>query len=232
METQRSLTDLGGFSHVEYWIFDLDNTLYSSDTNIFPQISENISLFVADFLKVGRAEADKIKTHYYTTYGTTLGGLMAEHGLEPTQFLDVVHDIDHSQLEENLPLRAAIDNLPGHKYVLTNGSYAHAQRVSDKLGITDVFAEIFDIAAVDFQPKPAREAYQRFFASTGAQRQASAMFEDLAKNLRVPHEMGLTTTLVVSPPNDTNAHAQAGEQKPDHVHHVTDNLVDFLVGLT
>ena len=231
MDKHINLTNLDGFSHIEYWIFDLDNTLYSSGSNIFPQISDNISLFVADFLKVDRAEADNIKSRYYSTYGTTLGGLMAEHGLEPTEYLEIVHDIDHSQLEEDPSLRAAIANLPGHKYVLTNGSYAHAQNVSAKLGIADVFTEIFDIAAAEFQPKPAPEAYQRFFVATGADSKSSAMFEDLAKNLRVPHEMGLTTTLVVAPETGQPASGSNGTEQPDHVHHVTDDLVGFLARL-
>lgn len=219
---------LGGFSHVEYWIFDLDNTLYPSGSNIFEQVSENISVFVADFLEITRLEADKIKRQYYTTYGTTLGGLMAEHQLDPFDFLEVVHNIDHSGLPANPALRDAIDALPGHKYVLTNGSLKHAQQVSDKLGISDVFTEIFDIAAAQFQPKPAPQAYQRFFDHTGADAARSAMFEDLARNLQVPHDMGLTTTLVVSSDNQQEPGPMNGGARPDHVHHITNDLTSFL----
>jgi len=228
MENKTNLIDLVGFSHIQYWIFDLDNTLYSSGTNIFEQVSENISMFVADFLKISRQEADKIKSLYYSTYGTTLGGLMAEHGLDPFEFLEVVHNIDHSELVEDPNLRAAIDALPGLKYVLTNGSYKHARQVSDKLGISDVFSGIFDIAAAQFQPKPAPEAYRLFFDQTGADAARSAMFEDLARNLLVPHDMGLTTTLVVEPDSGPSKRATNGDARPDHVHHVTDDLTGFL----
>jgi len=222
-----------GFSHVDTWVFDLDNTLYPRHLNLWQQVDERIRDYVAKFLDVGREEAFRVQKDYYRRYGTTMRGLMAEHGLNPDDFLDFVHEIDHSPLEPDAALGAAIEALPGRKLILTNGTRKHADAVTRRLAIDHHFEGVFDIVAAELEPKPAPQTYDRFLAAHGVDPARAAMFEDLARNLEVPHALGMTTVLVV--PSGTREVFReewelAGRDAP-HVDHVTDDLAGFLRGI-
>ena len=117
------------FDHVETWVFDLDNTLYPHHLNLWQQVDERIRSYIADFLKVSHDEAFRVQKDYYKRYGTSMRGMMTEHGMNPDDYLDFVHQIDHSPLEPNPALGAAIEKLPGRKLILTNGTRKHADAV-------------------------------------------------------------------------------------------------------
>ena len=178
--------DLGRFATVDNWVFDLDNTLYPRATNLFMQVDQRIRAYVGRLLDIGPDEAHRVQKDYYRRYGTTLRGLMEEHGIKPDDFLEYVHDIDHSVVMPDPRLARAIERLPGRKFILTNGSRAHAEKVAARLGIPDHFEEIFDIVSSELLPKPNRETYDRFLEVTGVDPRRAAMFEDLARNLEVP----------------------------------------------
>jgi putative hydrolase of the HAD superfamily len=218
------------FRSVETWVFDLDNTLYPHHLNLWQQIDERIRAFVSDFLQVTREEAFRLQKDYYRRYGTTMRGLMAEHGLRPDDFLEFVHQIDHSPLTPNPALGEAIEKLPGRKLILTNGTRKHAEAVMRRLEIDRHFEDVFDIAAADLDPKPLPAVYDRFLHKHGVDPQRAAMFEDLARNLEVPHALGMTTVLVV-PPATREVFREGWElegRNAPHVDHVTDDLVGFL----
>ena len=177
------------FAHVNTWIFDLDNTLYPHDAREWPQVDDRITAFIAQLYGLDGMSARALQKYFYHRYGTTLKGLMEEDGINPYDFLDFAHDIDHSGIELNPLLGEAIERLPGRKLILTNGSRKHAENVARKIGILDHFEDVFDIAASDFVPKPERRAYERFLERHGVEPARSAMFEDIAKNLVVPHDM-------------------------------------------
>src|ERR1700688_486276 len=124
-----------GFGKVETWVFDLDNTLYPHHLNLWQQLDDRIRAYVADFLKVPKDEAFRVQKDYYKRYGTTMRGLMAEHGMKPDDYLEFVHKIDHSPLTPNPALGAALEKLPGRKLILTNGTRKHADAVMKKLGV-------------------------------------------------------------------------------------------------
>jgi putative hydrolase of the HAD superfamily len=219
-----------GFSHVDTWVFDLDNTLYSRHLNLWQQVDERIREYVAKFLDVGREEAFRVQKDYYRRYGTTMRGLMAEHGLNPDDFLDFVHEIDHSPLEPDAALGAAIEALPGRKLILTNGTRKHADAVTRRLAIDHHFEGVFDIVAAELEPKPAPQTYDRFLKAHGVDPASAAMFEDLARNLAVPHALGMTTVLVV-PLGTREVFRESWELEgpgEPHVDHVTDDLAGFL----
>jgi putative hydrolase of the HAD superfamily len=219
-----------GFGEVENWVFDLDNTLYPHDLNLWQQIDERIRQFVCDFLRVTHEEAFRVQKDYYRRYGTTMRGLMAEHGLRPDDFLEFVHQIDHSPLLPNPALGAAIEQLPGRKLILTNGTRKHAEAVMRRLEIHHHFEDVFDIAAADLDPKPLPRVYDRFLHKHGIDPGRAAMFEDLARNLQVPYALGMTTVLVV--PEKTREVFREGWElegrDAPHVDHVTDDLAGFL----
>jgi putative hydrolase of the HAD superfamily len=171
-----------------------------------------------------------VQKDYYRRYGTTMRGMMREHGMQADEFLDFVHQIDHSPLEPNPALGAAIESLAGRKLILTNGTRRHADAVIRRLGIHEQFEDVFDIVAAELEPKPLAQTYDRFLARHGVDPSKAAMFEDLARNLQVPHALGMTTVLVV--PQGTREVLREeweleGRDDP-HVDHVTDDLVGFL----
>jgi putative hydrolase of the HAD superfamily len=218
------------FAHVETWVFDLDNTLYPHHINLWQQVDVRIREFVADYLKVSDDEAFRIQKDFYRRYGTTMRGLMIEHGLSADDFLDYVHLIDHSPLEPDPALGAALEKLPGRKLILTNGSRDHAEKVLQRLEIHPHFEDVFDIIAAELEPKPAAGTYQRFLARHAIDPRGAAMFEDLARNLVTPHALGMRTVLVI--PDGTREVIREdwemeGHDAP-HVDHVTDDLAAFL----
>lgn len=185
------------FLDVETWIFDLDNTLYPPHADLWPKVDQKITAYISTFLGVDGLTARAIQKYYYQTHGTTLNGLMKEHGIDPHAFLEFVHDIDRSNLSSDAQLAGAIERLPGRKFVFTNGSRRHAEDTMRQLGIDHLFEDVFDIVASDFVPKPARRPYERFLEAHAISPITAAMFEDIPRNLEVPAELGMRTVLVV-----------------------------------
>ena len=219
-----------GFAHVDTWVFDLDNTLYPHHINLWQQVDVRIRDYVANFLKLPAEEAFLLQKDLYKRYGTTMRGLMTEHGMDAYDYLSYVHAIDHSPLQPDVALGEAIALLPGRKLILTNGTREHADAVLKRLAIDPHFEDVFGIIEAEFEPKPSAATYERFFARHGIEPARAAMFEDLARNLEVPHRFGMTTVLVV-PEAAREVVRQPWElegRDADHVDHVTDNLAGFL----
>ncbi len=208
------------FSHVEAWVFDLDNTLYPPSVRLFDQIEVRMTAYVMDALGVPREEADRLRSHYWKLYGTTLAGLMHEHGLDPDPYLIDVHDISFDALTPDPSLRNAISALPGRRIVYTNGSAPYAERVLAGRGLSGLFDAVYGVEHAGYRPKPERVAFETVFARDGVAPERAAMFEDDVRNLAAPHEMGMRTVHV----------APAPEPAP-FIHHHTDDLPAFLKNL-
>ena len=223
-----------GFEHVEAWVFDLDNTLYPGDCDLFTEIDARMGAFIAERLGLSHEDAQRLRKHYYYTYGTTLAGLMRLHDVCPNAFLDYVHDIDLSVISPAPELGQALDALSGRKFIFTNGSRQHAERVITRLGLEGRFEDVFDIHASEFIPKPERAAYERFMDAHGVAGGNAAMFDDLPHNLATAHQVGMTTVLVACGRTDHPEHdAIAGwTELPPHIHHRTDALANFLAGIS
>ena len=205
------------FEHVETWVFDLDNTLYPPAMRLFDQIEVRMTQYVMDSLGVDRDEADHLRTHYWRTHGTTLAGLMREHDVDPGPYLTDVHDIDFSVLDPDPSLAAQIAALPGRKIVYTNGCAPYAENVLRGRGLSGLFDAIYGVEHADFLPKPEQGAFDRVFARDQLDPTRAAMFEDEARNLAVPHALGMRTVHVAPEP-----------LAADHIHHHTDDLGGFL----
>ena len=175
------------FSRVDTWVFDLDNTLYPHHLNLWQQVDDRIRDYIAKYLDIAHDEAFRLQKDYYRRYGTSMRGLMTEHGMKPDDFLDFVHEIDHSPLTPDPALGAALETLPGRKLILTNGTRKHADAVMRRLDIHGHFEDVFGIIEAELEPKPSAKTYERFLARHGVDPSRSAMFEDLARNLAVPH---------------------------------------------
>ncbi|WP_238372217.1 pyrimidine 5'-nucleotidase [Heliomarina baculiformis] len=208
------------FSHVETWVFDLDNTLYPPSARLFDQIEVHMTKYVMDTLSVDAEEADKLRSEYWRTYGTTLAGLMRVHGVDPGPYLTKVHEISFDCLEEDQALAAAIAALPGRRIVYTNGTRPYAENVLKARGLSEVFDGIYGVEHAQFLPKPEREAFEMVFALDGLNPARAAMFEDDARNLVAPHAMGMQTV-----------HVAPDRLEADHIHHHTDDLASFVARL-
>ena len=216
------------FRHVRAWIFDLDNTLYPAQCNLFTQIDARMTDYVARLLNVDRIEARRLQKEHYRLHGTTLNGLMKVHGIAPEEFLAYVHDIDLSVLAPDPALRSALEKLPGRRFVFTNGCRDYAARVLDRLDLAALFDEIWDIRAFDFHPKPHAHAYRTALSRSGVTAAQGAMFDDIDRNLVEAHGIGWTTVWL----NNGSEWSRQGPREPiaepHHIHYETDDLACFL----
>lgn len=209
--------------HVDTWLFDLDNTLYPAECDLFALIDERMSAFVMRETGLAAGEAMALQKRYYHEHGTTLAGLMAHHGVDPRAFLDEVHDIALDRLTPDPELRAGLQRLPGRRLVFTNGSTRHAERVTEALGISDLFEAVFDIEAAALIPKPQPACFDKMVQTHAVEPRSAAFFEDLEKNLAPAAALGMTTVLV-------GPHAAASPA--DFVHHRAPALAPFLNAAT
>jgi len=228
MQAGQSGQDARDFRHVRAWIFDLDNTLYPAHCDLFAQIDVRMTDYVGRFLGVDPVEAKRLQKEHYRIHGTTLTGLMKLHDLDPEDYLAFVHDIDLATLAPDALLSDALARLPGKRFVFTNGCRNHAARVLERLGLSHLFDAIWDIRAVDYRPKPDANAYRQVLAKSGALACASAMFDDIARNLVEAHALGLTTVWLKNGSPWSSQGPLHPVAEPGHIDYETDDLAAFL----
>lgn len=186
----------GTLSHIRNWVFDLDNTLYPASADLFGLIDGRMTAFIQDLLGVDGDQAYRIQKGFYHEHGTTLAGLMANHGVEPDAFLSYVHDVEMDALAEDRRLVEAVAKLPGRKLIFTNGDGSYAGRVLEKLGLGKSFEAIHDIHACAYVPKPNPLAYEAMCAAFAIDPTESLFVEDMARNLKPAKAIGMTTVWV------------------------------------
>ena len=201
------------FAHIDTWIFDLDLTLYGPEANIMAQVRDRIALFVEKHFNIGSDEAHKIRHTYWKKYGTTLGGLMAEHKVEPSGYLDFVHDVDMDLLRPDADLRRQVISLPGRKLIFTNADAPYAERILAARGLDNLFEDIFDIHRMQHVPKPAAASYDSLCAQLDINPARALFVEDSAHNLLPAKVLGMTTIWVN---HGTEAVSSDTEQYIDH----------------
>ncbi len=210
----------------ECWVFDLDNTLYPATSGVFAQIDRKMTLFITEFLGLDPEQANHLRKDYYRDYGTTLAGLMANHGMEPDGFLDYVHDIDLGGLTPSPALDEALARLPGRKIIYTNGPAGRAKEVLERISIHRHFYDVFDIIRADFVPKPDPKAFDALARYYRLNPPDTVMVEDLTRNLEPAAALGMTTVWVKTESEiDPN-------QSTDNVDYVVDDLAAWLGALT
>ncbi|MEM5519967.1 pyrimidine 5'-nucleotidase [Sulfitobacter sp. AS59] len=209
------------FSHVDTWVFDLDNTLYPPSARLFDQIEQRMTSWVMNALDVDHTRANYLRKHYWHSYGTTLAGLMREHAVDPGPYLHDVHDISFDALVPDPMLADRIRALPGRRIIFTNGTAPYAERVVAARGLDGVFDAIYGVEHAQFLPKPERAAFEHVFTTDKLDTTKAVMFEDDPRNLAEPHAMGMGTVHVAPEP-----------EAADHIHFHTDDLSTFLGRIT
>ena len=177
---------------INTWIFDLDNTLYSADSGIFQQVHKLMGEFISKNLKMDMVEAKKLQSKYYKQHGTTLRGLMDNHGVEPDYFLDEVHKLDYSIVGPDEILNKELEKIQGRKIIYTNANKKHVVDVLERINLANFFDEIFDIKMANYIPKPEIRPYEQIIDIFNINPSSSAMFDDIAKNLVPAKKVGFT----------------------------------------
>ena len=210
-------------ANIKFWLFDLDNTLYDGATKVFDQVDKKMSKFISKKLNVSIDEARKIQKNYFQEYNTTLNGMIKNHKIDADEFLEFVHDVDLSFLNKDKDLEDEIKKLDGKKIIFTNGSRAHALNVTKRIGIDKLFDGIFDIRDCGFIPKPSKEPYKKLVECYKIEPQYCIFFEDIARNLRPAHELGMKTVWIKN-----NEPWAAKYSDSDFINYKTDDLAKFL----
>lgn len=216
MTTHQKMPAPSPLGHIREWVFDMDHTLYPAEDALFSQIEILMSDYTQKLTGLDRAQADKLRHHYWRTYGASVTGLMKHHDVEPADFLHQVHQIDFTVLNPNPELKTEIKSLPGRKTVFTNGPKAYANRVLEQLQLNDCFDHIYGFEDANYHPKPHPLAYDTVFQDLKLDHTKAIMFEDSHENLKVPFDLGMQTVLV-----------HENHDGP-YIHYQTDCLVNFL----
>ncbi len=191
----------------DHWVFDLDNTLYDIKLGLFKKISERITTYIVNYLKLPELEAKILQREMYLKYGLTLRGLIVEKNIDPDSFLNYVHDVSHPELKKDNELKGLLKNLPGNKYVYTNASYKHAENILLNLGIYDLFKKIIDIKDTNYIPKPDSRSYEimkKKFDLNELNINRSILIEDTISNLIPAKNLGMTTVWIENKLNYPN----------------------------
>ena len=210
---------------INTWIFDLDNTLYSADSGIFQQVHKLMGEFISKNLKMDMVEAKKLQSKYYKLHGTTLSGLMENHGVEPDYFLDEVHKLDYSIVGPDEILNKELEKIQGRKIIYTNANKKHVVDVLERINLANFFDEIFDIKMANYIPKPEIRPYEQIIDIFNINPSSSAMFDDIAKNLVPAKKVGFTPVWVDAGYENFSDDIQASK---DYLDYSTRNLSSFL----
>ena len=207
----------------KYWLFDLDNTLYSGTTKVFDQVDKKMTKYISERLNLSQSEARKIQKNYFHEYNTTLNGMIKNHEINAQEFLDFVHDIDLDFLKNDKDLELELSKIKDKKIIFTNGSRAHAENVTKRIGINKLFDGIFDIKDCEFIPKPSKEPYKKLVENYKIEPQYCIFFEDIARNLKLAYELGMKTVWIE---NNEPWAAKYSDEK--FVNFKTKSLANFL----
>ena len=209
--------------NINYWIFDLDNTLYSGQTEVFSEVDKKMSAFISKKMNVDLIKAKEIQKKYFYEYGTTLSGLMKQDSIDPHEFLEFVHDIDISWLPKDLKLKDELIKIKEKKFIFTNGSHAHVENVTKQLGIDGLFDGAFDIVDANFVPKPHIDPYKKIIDKFKIEPTKSILIEDIAHNLEQAKNLGMKTCWL----ENEETFAKKDADKP-YIDYKIKNLPSFL----
>ncbi len=162
-----------------------------------PAVNQRISRYMMERMGMATEVVNALRVEYFQKYGTTMRGLSIHYGIACDDYLEYVHDLPITDyLAPNAALDQALASIPCPKVIFSNASVGHCQRVLAALGIARHFGQIFDVATVDYEGKPAVSAYHKVLRVLSARPTECLIVEDMVRNLLPAKEMGMVTVLV------------------------------------
>ena len=210
-------------ANIKNILFDCDGVLYQDLEAVFGQVSKKMTEYISKKLNIDLIKAKELQTNYFHKYNTSLNGLMIHHDIPPREFLDYVHDIDLSFLEEDKTLRYELENIKLNKYVFTNGSKEHVKNITTHLGIDDQFDGVFDIVDAEYHPKPEAITFDLMVQKFKIDPNETLYIEDIAKNLSIGKERGTITAWLIN-----EEYWGKKESEKDYIDYKIENLSLFL----
>ena len=218
------------FKNMKYLLLDLDGVCYGKHNNyslekVFGQVSNRMTKFISEKLKINEKKAKELQTNYFYKYNTSLNGLMIHHGIPPQEFLKYVHNIDLSFMKKDIVMRNELVQLDMEKFIFTNGSAEHAKNILTHLGIYDLFGreKVFDIEDAEYIPKPEAKTFDLMIKKFGINPKETIYIEDIAKNLSIGHKRGCSTVWLIN-----DEHFGKMDSDKEYISHKIENLSLFL----
>ncbi|HET9821257.1 MAG TPA: pyrimidine 5'-nucleotidase [Burkholderiaceae bacterium] len=186
-------------AHARVWLFDLDNTLHNASAASFPGIDGAMTDYIERELGLPRPEASALRAHYLRRYGATLLGLVRHHGIRAAHFLHDTHRLPALEAEVHGHPHdfAALDRLPGRKYILTNAPRAYAERVLRALGAARHFDGVLAIEDMamfgDLRPKPDARMLRWIAARLKVPPARCVLVEDTLVHQKAARRVGMAT---------------------------------------
>lgn len=208
---------MSAFAGRDVWVFDLDNTLYPADHEVFDAIGDRMTGYIARIADLDWNAALALREKYFNAYGATVVGLVKHHGVDASDFLRDVHDVSLETVDPDPELATLIGQLSGRRIVFTNGGRDYAHRILARLGVDKAFERVFALEDAGLVPKPERASFERLIAACGFDPLRAVMFEDHLRNLEPAAELGFATVLV-----------GAAVAPAPYVHHAAPRLHAFL----
>jgi putative hydrolase of the HAD superfamily len=181
------------------WLFDLDNTLHNASVSSFPGIDARMTAYIERELQLPRDQANALRAHYLRRYGATLLGLVRHHGVRAEHFLHDTHVLPELEsLAHGHPHDfAALDRLPGRKYILTNAPRAYALRVLAAIGAAHHFDGVLAIEDMamfgHLRPKPDARMLRAIAARLRVPPSRCVLVEDTLQHQKSAFSIGMTT---------------------------------------
>ena len=218
------------FKNMKYLLLDLDGVCYGKHNNyslekVFGQVSNRMTKFISEKLKINKKKAKELQTNYFYKYNTSLNGLMIHHGIPPQEFLKYVHNIDLSFMKKDIVMRNELVQLDMEKFIFTNGSAEHAKNILTHLGVYDLFGreKVFDIEDAEYVPKPEAKTFDLMTKKFGINPKETIYIEDIAKNLSIGHKRGCSTVWLIN-----DEHFGKMDSDKEYISHKIENLSLFL----
>ena len=215
---------------LKFIIFDLDDTIYPRNSGPMREVGRRIQLWLCNHLGLSWEEAIAVRRDYFHRYGTTMGGLIAEHDMDVHDYLTFVHDIPVEEyLDPNPALATMLDFIPLRKAVYTNATSEYGWRVLRALGVAAHFDQVIGIEEVRLRNKFHGDAYEQALALLGAEGPECIMVEDSARNLRPAKSLGMVTVLVGADGSTarlSSSQSELAEAPDESVDFVVENVLE------
>lgn len=183
----------------QYIIFDLDNTLYPKESGLLNQIDRQIDLFIGRKLGIPETKISKLRNEYWEKYGTTLGGMVVGHQIDPEEYINYTYNVKVTDyIKPDPSLVKVLGELEGRKVVFSNSPLKYVEEVLEVLQVRGFFEKVFDIHFCNYIGKPNPSSYFKVLADLGVDGKECLFIDDTPVNVLGGEGAGMTSILLGS----------------------------------